>query len=59
MTRNEIVGNAVIMLMAGFETTANSMALLGYCLAVEPDVQQKVYLEVEETIAKHVRYIIS
>ena len=58
MTRTEIIGNAVIMLMAGYDTSASSMMFLAYCLAVDPEVQEKVYQEVEESIKKHASFAV-
>ena len=55
ITRTEILGNALIMLMAGYDTTANSMVFLSYCIAQEPEVQKNLLKEINETKDKHVR----
>ena len=44
----------MIMLMAGYETTATTMSILAYCIAMEPEVQEKLYQEIVETIEKSV-----
>ena len=54
ITRTEIVGNAMIMMMAGYETTANTIILLAYCVATEPEVQEKLYKEIVEANEKFV-----
>ena len=55
ITRTEILGNALIMLMAGYDTTANTMVFLAYCIAQEPEVQENLLKEINETKDKHVR----
>ena len=54
MSRTEIIGNALVMLIAGYDTTANAMVVLAYCIAVYPEVQEKLYREIEESIKEHV-----
>ena len=43
------------MLMAGYETTANTMVFLAYCIAQEPEVQENLLKEINETKEKQVR----
>ena len=54
MTLNEIIGNSMIMILAGYETTGNAMLFLAYNLATHKDVQEKVQQEIEETIKEYV-----
>ena len=42
------------MLIAGYETTANTIAVLAYCVAVDSTVQEKLYVEILETKEKYV-----
>ena len=44
----------MLMLLAGYETTGNSMIFLAYNLAVYKDTQEKLRKEVDEMIEKHV-----
>ena len=44
----------MLMMMAGYETTANTIILLAYCTATEPEVQEKLYQEILETKEKYV-----
>ncbi|CAK8684861.1 unnamed protein product [Clavelina lepadiformis] len=53
MTLNEIIGNSMIMILAGYETTGNAMLFLAYNLATHKDVQEKVQQEIEETIKEY------
>ena len=42
------------MLLAGYETTANTLVTLVYSIAVEKDVQEKLYQELVKTETKFV-----
>ena len=42
LTKNEVIGNAILFLLAGFQTTADSMLFTFYELAHHPDIQEKV-----------------
>ncbi|RDD39457.1 Cytochrome P450 3A21 [Trichoplax sp. H2] len=47
LSNEEIVSQAIIFLVAGYETTASTLAFLCYTLAVNPDVQQKLIHEID------------
>lgn len=49
-TNDEIVGNIFTMLLAGEDTTANTMAWMLYYMAIEPDVQAKMQAEVDRVV---------
>ena len=42
LTKIEVIGNTVLFLSAGFQTTADTMSMLLYELAMNPDAQNKV-----------------
>ena len=44
LTKPEVIGNTILFLNAGFQTTADTMVYVFYELAVNPEVQQKVCL---------------
>ncbi len=46
-TDKEVVGQAVGMLLAGYETTANALAYTSYLLALNPDIQEKLQSEID------------
>ncbi|XP_076029305.1 cytochrome P450 6k1-like [Oratosquilla oratoria] len=53
VTEETIICQAVLFLIAGFETTATSLAYTSYVLANHPEVQQKVREEVQLLLKTH------
>lgn len=49
MTENEMIGQCLFFFMAGFDTVSTALTFLAYELAMNPDVQGKLSLEIEET----------
>ena len=47
LTDEEIVGQAVTFLLAGYETTANTLAYTSYLLALNPDIQENLQSEID------------
>ncbi|KAK7070405.1 hypothetical protein SK128_013372 [Halocaridina rubra] len=50
LSDEEIIANAWVFLLAGFETTANSLTSTAYLLALNPLVQEKLFQELREDI---------
>ncbi|KAK5987447.1 Cytochrome P450 monooxygenase ORF6-like protein [Cladobotryum mycophilum] len=50
LTRDEIIGNAFIMFVAGHETTANTTHFLLVYLAMNPSAQRRLQKDVEELV---------
>mgnify|MGYP001793185569 CR=1 FL=1 len=50
LTNDEIVAQSVTFLLAGQESTANTLSFVTYLLALYPDVQEKLRSEIEEAI---------
>jgi cytochrome P450 len=46
----EILGQALIFLVAGFETTSVLMSFVFYVMATEPVIQEKVYDEIRQEL---------
>lgn len=44
----EIVSYSITFLLAGYETTANTLAYTSYLLALNPDIQDKLCAEIDE-----------
>ncbi|KAI8790640.1 cytochrome P450 3A24 isoform X1 [Biomphalaria glabrata] len=50
MSERELIGQSMLIIFAGFETTATTLQLALYLLAQHPDIQEKVYQEILETV---------
>ncbi|XP_040894133.1 thromboxane-A synthase [Toxotes jaculatrix] len=53
MTEDEIVGQAFVFLLAGYETSSNTLAFTCYLLALNPECQHKVQEEVDEFFTRY------
>lgn len=51
-TENDIVAQAVIFFIAGFETTKTLLSFAIHELTVNPDVQKRLQIEIDELIAE-------
>ena len=47
LTDKEIVAHAVTFMLAGYETTANTLAYTSYLLALNPDIQETLQSEID------------
>lgn len=50
LTDNEIIANAWVFMLGGFETTASALTYTSYLLATHPQVQERLYEEVSSVI---------
>lgn len=46
LTDEEIIANAWVFMLGGFETTSNALTYTSYLLATHPEVQERLYQEV-------------
>uniref|UniRef100_UPI0037E830C9 thromboxane-A synthase n=1 Tax=Semicossyphus pulcher TaxID=241346 RepID=UPI0037E830C9 len=53
ITEDEIVGQAFVFLLAGYETSSNTLAFTCYLLAIHPECQSKVQEEVDDFFSRH------
>lgn len=53
ITEDEIVGQAFVFLLAGYETSSNTLAFTCYLLALHPECQSKVQEEVDDFFTRH------
>ena len=51
---DEIIAQEILFLMAGYDTTATSITFLLYNLAIHPEIQEKVYEEIENATVNEV-----
>ena len=54
LTNEEIMAQAILFLLAGYETTATALGYIAYNLALYPDCQKKLIEEIDDRIEKHV-----
>ena len=47
MDDEEISDHSIIFMLAGYETTSNALACLSYLLALHPDIQEKLQVEID------------
>ena len=50
LTKDEIMAQCVMFFLVGYETTANALSFLMFLLALNPEIQQKLYEEILETL---------
>ncbi|XP_014277803.1 probable cytochrome P450 6a14 [Halyomorpha halys] len=53
MDDNTMASNAFVFLLAGFETTSTTLSYVLYELSTNPEIQDKVYKEVDNVLKKH------
>ncbi|KAM3826988.1 cytochrome P450 3A24-like [Vipera latastei] len=49
LTDEEILAQSIIFIFGGSETLSIFLSFMSYCLAIHPDVQEKLYQEISET----------
>ena len=47
LTDNEIVGNALTFILAGYDTTASTLSYTSYLLALNPQIQERLQQEID------------
>ena len=47
LTEDELIGEMVLFMLAGYDTSSNVLGLTCYHLAVYPEIQEKVYQEIK------------
>ena len=47
LTDEQITSHSVTFMLAGYETTANTLTYTAYLLALNPDVQEKLQMEID------------
>ncbi|XP_017274474.1 thromboxane-A synthase isoform X2 [Kryptolebias marmoratus] len=53
ITEDEIVGQAFVFFLAGYETTSSTLGFACYLLALHPECQSKVQEEVDDFFTRH------
>ena len=57
LSDDEVLGQSFTFILAGYETTSNALAYTTYCLALNPEVQDKLIKEIDETVGDNVSTI--
>jgi cytochrome P450 len=52
LTEDEITGNAILFLLAGYDTTASTMTFMTYSLATNPKIQDRLIEEIDSILGK-------
>ncbi|GAV06313.1 hypothetical protein RvY_16327 [Ramazzottius varieornatus] len=55
LTTEEVMAQSMIFLLAGFETTANTLTFLSYLLTANPEIQEKLRKEIQHRIGRDVQ----
>ena len=50
LSPEELEAQSLLLFLAGYETTASTLAFLAYCLAINPECQKKLVNEIDETL---------
>lgn len=48
----EIIAQCVLFFLAGFETTASTLSYFAHCMALNPEVQEKLYEQIESVLGQ-------
>ena len=54
LSPEEIEAQALLFFLAGYETTASTLAFLAYCLATNLECQKKLVHEIDDVLATNV-----
>jgi len=52
LTKDEIIGNTFLLILAGYETTANTLAMCVYLLAANKDKEAKLIEEIDRVLGE-------
>ncbi|KFM82975.1 hypothetical protein X975_00801, partial [Stegodyphus mimosarum] len=53
ISRDELIAQCVLFFFVGYETTASTLTFMAYCLASNPDCQEKLIQEVDDAFKKY------
>ncbi len=54
LTKEEVLAQAILFFLAGYDTTATTIAFCIYNLTVNPEYQDKLYEEIERVVGDKV-----
>ena len=53
LNKDILSAQPIIFFIAGFETTTNNLSTIAYNLSKYPDIQERLYQEIQDTLEKH------
>ena len=59
LTDEEITAHATLFMLAGYETTSNSLTFVSYLLALNPDIQEKLQEKIDSYFEENPVIIIA
>ncbi len=55
LSRAEIIAQGFMFFLAGYDTLSTTLGFVFYILAINPEIQEKLYQEIEDTVENDVR----
>lgn len=55
LTTEEIISNAILFFVAGYDTTATTLQFFLYNMAKNPEIQEKLFEEINDVMGQKVR----
>jgi len=59
LSDEEVLAQSITFILAGYDTTSNTLAYTTYCLAMNPDVQENLIKEIDFAIGDNVSTIFN
>ena len=54
LSEDEVLAQSFVFILAGYETTSNTLSYVTYCLALNPEVQEKLIKEIDDAVGDNV-----
>ena len=54
LSEDEVLAQSYTFILAGYETTSNTLSYVTYCLALNPEVQEKLIKEIDDAVGDNV-----
>ena len=59
LSDDEVLAQSFTFILAGYETTSNALAYTTYCLAMNPDVQERLIREIDDAVGDGVSTVFN
>ena len=54
LSEDEVLAQSYTFILAGYETTSNTLSYVTYCLALNPEVQENLIKEIDDAVGDNV-----